>query len=327
MPQVSAIMPVYNCAAPLREAVASVAGQTMQDFELIAVNDGSTDESAAVLAELAAGDARIRVLHQDNQGVGAALNRAIAAARAPYLARMDADDRTVPARLAMQLAFMEDHPDIAVVGGQHETFGDGPPRRTDFPQDPARVAATLLLRCCVSHPTVLMRTALFRAQGFAYSVRRGLYPEDYLLWADLVRARQRIANLPDVLLHYRQWLGQATAARPERIADLHLEVQRGLLSLLGLAPDPRQCQLHRALAFGRIAAEPAFLVAAHGWLCTLAEANARCRVFAPDALARVLTGRYVALLRVAAELGRTAYDALRDSPFQRYVEVPVPAPA
>src|SRR6516225_3256698 len=109
-PAISVIMPVRNGAEWLAEAVASVRAQDFGDFEFLIVDDGSDDGTAAMLAGLAAADPRIRLLRQAPQGIVAALNNAIAEARAPYLARLDADDRARPDRLGKQLAFMEAHP-------------------------------------------------------------------------------------------------------------------------------------------------------------------------------------------------------------------------
>jgi glycosyltransferase involved in cell wall biosynthesis len=115
-PAISVIMPVHNGAEWLAEAIASVRAQDFGDFEFLIVDDGSDDGTAAMLSRFAADDGRIRLLHQAPQGIVAALNNAIAAARAPYLARLDADDRARPYRLGKQFAFMEAHPEIGLLG-------------------------------------------------------------------------------------------------------------------------------------------------------------------------------------------------------------------
>src|SRR5262245_54949141 len=109
-------MPVRDGAAWLSESVASIQAQDFPSFELLIIDDGSTDATPALLAAFAAADPRIRVFHQPAQGTVAALNAAIAEARAPYLARLDADDRARANRLGRQVAFMEAHPEIGLVG-------------------------------------------------------------------------------------------------------------------------------------------------------------------------------------------------------------------
>src|SRR5258708_12955942 len=115
-PAISVIMPVRNGAEWLAEAVASVRDHHFGDFEFLIVDDGSDDGTAAMLSGFAAADHRIRLLRQAPQGIVAALNKAIAEARAPYLARLDADDRARPDRLGKQFTFMQAHPEIGLLG-------------------------------------------------------------------------------------------------------------------------------------------------------------------------------------------------------------------
>ena len=116
-PSVSVIMPVFNVAAYVEEAVRSILEKTFSAFELILIDDGSSDETPAILDRLAGRDARIRLVHQTNAGLVAALNLGLSLARGRYVARMDADDRAYPERLAEQFAFLEKHPEVAVLGG------------------------------------------------------------------------------------------------------------------------------------------------------------------------------------------------------------------
>jgi glycosyltransferase involved in cell wall biosynthesis len=115
-PAISVLMPVYNAGRYLREAVASILHQTAGDFEYLCVDDGSTDDSPAILAELTASDPRIRVITKANGGVTSALNAGLAVARGEFVARMDADDVADPARFAEQLDYMRQHPECAAVG-------------------------------------------------------------------------------------------------------------------------------------------------------------------------------------------------------------------
>src|ERR1700722_2036753 len=115
-PRLSVLMPVFNGGRFLAAAVESILKQSLRDFELIAIDDGSTDQSASLLSQLAGSDDRIRVIRQANAGIVTALNRALELARGEYIARMDADDAALPSRLARQAAFLDGHPDVAVVG-------------------------------------------------------------------------------------------------------------------------------------------------------------------------------------------------------------------
>ncbi len=114
-PKITIIVPVYNAAKYLPDALDSLLSQTFQDFEIVAVNDGSTDDSGDILERYAARNPRVRVLHQENAGSGAARNRAIAVAGGRYIAQQDADDLSAPTRLERQAAFLDSHPDICAV--------------------------------------------------------------------------------------------------------------------------------------------------------------------------------------------------------------------
>jgi glycosyltransferase involved in cell wall biosynthesis len=201
-PAISVIMPVRNGAKWLAEAVASMRAQDFRDFEFLIIDDGSDDGTAALLSGFAAADPRVRLLRQAPQGIVAALNSAIAAARAPYLARLDADDRARPDRLGKQLAFMEAHPEIGLVGTFAERIdaAGNVVGRLAPPTDPTRLARVLARTNPFVHSSVMMRTALVRRIGGYRAAFRAA--EDYDLWQRLAETG-RIANLADYLTQYR----------------------------------------------------------------------------------------------------------------------------
>lgn len=126
LPSVTVLMPVYNGAAYIREAVDSILNQTHDDFEFLIVNDGSTDSTAQILDELALQDARLRIVHQENRDQPATLNRGLALARNDWVAIIDHDDVCQPDRLELQLRAVAQHPTARVVGAfAHEISGDG----------------------------------------------------------------------------------------------------------------------------------------------------------------------------------------------------------
>jgi glycosyltransferase involved in cell wall biosynthesis len=196
-------MPVRNGIAWLGEAVASVRAQDFGDFEFLIVDDGSDDGTAPTLAEFAEVDRRVRVIHQPPQGIVASLNTAIAAARAPYLARLDADDRARPDRLGKQLAFLEAHKEVGLVGSGAEKI-DAAGKiigRMAPPTDRTRLALLLNRTNPFIHSSVMMRTALVRSVGGYRAAFRAA--EDYDLWLRMAEA-SGIANLADDLVQYRQ---------------------------------------------------------------------------------------------------------------------------
>ena len=202
-PAISVIMPVHNGAEWLAEAIASIHAQDFADFEFLIVDDGSDDGTAAMLSGFAADEGRIRVLRQAPQGIVAALNTGIAAARAPFLARLDADDRARPDRLGKQFVFMLVHPEIGLVGTYAEVIdaaghivgGLAPPT------EPARLSRALSRTNPFVHSSVMMRTALVRRLGGYRAAFRAA--EDYDLWLRMAEAGG-IANLAEDLTQYRR---------------------------------------------------------------------------------------------------------------------------
>ena len=226
-PRVSVVLCVYNQAAYVAEAIASILGQTLTDLELIVVDDGSTDSSPEVVRGFT--DPRVRyVRNERNLGHAGSLNRGVALARGRYLAIMDSDDISLPERLARQVDFLDAHPDVAMCGSWVETFGARMELRR-FPTEPAVLAASLLLSCPFSMPTVMLRREAMLPEGFD---PRGL-AFDYAYWVEVAN-RAPVANLPEVLLKYRLHAGQVTVTRrAAQLAGTRLVLRRQLEGLLG----------------------------------------------------------------------------------------------
>jgi glycosyltransferase involved in cell wall biosynthesis len=210
IPAISVIMSVYNSARYLYAAVESILNQDFNDFEFIIVNDGSTDNSGEILVRLAQRDPRIRVISRENRGLVTSLNELVASARAPLLARMDADDVAMPRRLSLQHSYMMQNPDVGVLGtNTHELDENGRVYACiDFyPNDHTGIEAMLHRHPPVCHPSVMMRTALVRDNGGYRAAFR--HAEDYDLWLRLFRVTE-IRNLPDRLLLYRRTAEQVS---------------------------------------------------------------------------------------------------------------------
>ncbi len=202
-PLVSVVLPVYNGAAYLASAVDCILKQTFADFELIVINDGSTDASAALLAEIH--DPRVIVVHQKNAGLAASLNRAIEMARGPYIARQDQDDISMPTRLACQFEFMETHPKCALLGTRAEIWvGDQKTERAhDHPVEDASLRFELLFNNPFVHSSVMLRKSSLDEVGLYATDSARQPPEDYELWSRIAR-HAMIANLPERMTIYRE---------------------------------------------------------------------------------------------------------------------------
>lgn len=207
-PAVSVLLPCRNAAPWLEECLDSLFAQSLPGFEVIAVDDGSSDGTLALLQSVASGQRRLRVLDGEGKGLVAALNRAAAEAAAPLLARMDADDVAHPDRLLAQVEFLACHTPVAACGTAVRLFpesslGSGYRRYETWLNgltDERQVLADLLVECPIAHPTLVIRKSVFRALG---GYRDLDWPEDYDLVLRLHAAGMRAANLPRQLLDWR----------------------------------------------------------------------------------------------------------------------------
>ncbi|HEX8912731.1 MAG TPA: glycosyltransferase, partial [Humisphaera sp.] len=216
-PAVSVMMPVYNAARYVAAAMRGVLRQTFADLELVVVDDGSTDRSLAVARRVAATDRRVRVETGPNRGVVGARNACLALARAPLLAVNDADDVSVPDRLARQVAYLRANPACVAVGGRMRFVDpDGAPLGEHFRYtDHDRIDAFHLseARSGVGHSAALMRADAVRAVG---GYREGFGPaEDFDLWLRLAEVG-RLANLTARVVDYRLHERSLTATQAAR---------------------------------------------------------------------------------------------------------------
>ena len=264
-PVVSVVMSVLNGERFLREAVDSILSQTFSDFELIIINDGSTDDTADILDAYQHADPRVRVVHQANHGLVASLNHGCGLARGKYIARMDADDIAVPDRLMRQGRFMEEHPEVAVVGGSVEVINGAGKSLVTYHNatKDSEIQSSLFRGSPFWHPSVLMRKEAFAAVGGYRKIV--VDAEDYDLWLRIAE-RYQLANLEQVVLKYRRHPGQVSvrkcrqqalsskaaiaAARSRRnggpdLLDAAEEITQETLAALGVSSNIQETYLAR----------------------------------------------------------------------------------
>lgn len=236
--RVSVLLPVRDAEPWLAEAIESVLAQSEASFELLAVDDGSRDASAAIIEDYALRDARVRFLatRGGERGIVAALNVALAQARSPYVARMDADDRMHPQRLALQLAALDAEPELFGVscrtrGFPEEDVRDG--MRDYIQWQNSLVAAEEIARdrfieSPLVHPSVTMRTGVLRQQLGGW--RETGWAEDWDLFLRALEDGLRLRRLPEVLLDWRLHPAQATRTDPRYSEDAMLAARAHFLA-------------------------------------------------------------------------------------------------
>lgn len=208
-PAVSVILPCYNAAGTVDETLQSLLQQTLEAFEIIAIDDGSTDHTLQRLQAWSKRDRRIHILERPHRGVIEAANAGLEKCTAPFIARMDADDVAYPQRLAKQLSFLNQNPDIAVVsclveGVPPEAVGQGFQIYLDWLNSlitPEAIAREIYIESPVANPSTMIRKSWFmEAEGY----QEHGWPEDYDLWLRLHLAGAKFAKVPEVLLSWRE---------------------------------------------------------------------------------------------------------------------------
>jgi glycosyltransferase involved in cell wall biosynthesis len=197
-PRVSVVTAVYNGERYADRAIPSILAQTYRDFEYILVDDGSTDGTPEILARLAASDPRVRIFSPGRLGVAAAANYGIAQARGEYIARQDFDDRSYPERLRLQVALLDAHPEVGVVGGYYILIDENRGERyvRMAPTDHSAIVASMARSIPFANTHVAFRRRAWTEAG-GYPEVPDL--EDLLLWLKIAKLGWRFGNVPELL--------------------------------------------------------------------------------------------------------------------------------
>ncbi len=236
-PPVSVVMPAYNGERFLREAVDSVLAQSFSDFELVVVDDGSTDSTPEILADYASSDARVVVRSQPKRGRTAALNCGFALARSPLIARIDADDVAPADRLELQQQFLTGHAAVAVVGGA-VAFMDESGRafaEVEYPLKDAEIRRAFPHATPLAHPAVMLRKEAFERVGGYRPIF--VEAEELDLWLRIAEQYQ-LANLPELAIRYRMHAGQTTVQKLELQTLYSVAARAAARARIAGRPDP-----------------------------------------------------------------------------------------
>lgn len=311
-PYVTVLMCVYNGKTYLREAISSILNQTFTDFEFLIIDDGSTDDSAAIIHSYT--DPRIRyVSNGQNKGLHYSLNRGLELAEGIYIARMDCDDRSLPTRLETQVAFMDSHLDISVCGTWVETIGDKAGFVKKYFTNPEDIHASLLFNTSIAHPSVLMRKSVFSENNLTYDTGFKYFEEDYNLWVELARVG-KLANIPNVLFFYRIHKKSVTHIHTEDRKSGVTLIRRKQLEWLGLTPNEEDMRIHNSLYPKDGESARVFLKNAETWFQVIQRANKTARIYTEDSLSKILYTRWYTLCGLNARHGFSIFKMFVRSP-------------
>ena len=213
MCKVSVVMPTYNAGKFLREAIDSILSQTFQDFEILVIDDNSQDDTLEILKLY--DDNRIKIIPGDCSGLASALNKGILLAKGDYIARMDADDIALPQRFEKEVLYLDNHPEICLVGSWQRHFGNI--NRIHTPHADADMAkCSLVFECDLCHSTIMFRRSEFISKNLFYPENSP--QEDYELWCKAIGCI-KIANIPEILGLYRVFGESITDKKEYILAD------------------------------------------------------------------------------------------------------------
>jgi len=299
-PEATVLMPVWNGEKYIRDAVESILCQTRGDYEFIIIDDGSTDGSAGIVSSFT--DARIRFLrHEHHAGLAQRLNEGLDMARGAFVARMDCDDISLPARLEKQLHLLRSSPETGVCGTWVQTIGSTHATVWQYPVGHDAIKAGMIFGPALAHPTVMLRSDTLRRHRLRYSTDCEA-AQDYEFWMRCIR-HTRFANIPEVLLRYRLHEQQRGKTHKGRQIDTLHRVWDGLFDSLGAQPGEAERTVHEALALWRFEPGPEFLHRATAWLEKLCRCNRQSGMFAEPVFSQVLAGRWLELLRHSTGTG------------------------
>jgi glycosyltransferase involved in cell wall biosynthesis len=298
-PAVTVLMPLYNGEQYLREAIESILGQTFSEFELLVLDDGSTDAGPRIVKGYR--DPRIRLLSNDaNLGIAATLNRGIRLANGRYIARMDCDDVSLPDRLRRQFDFMEGNPPVGVCGSRVRRIG-AKKGIWKVKAGDAAIRSRLLFENAMAHPSVMIRKSVLEEKSLRYdpSLRCA---QDYAFWVEIAR-HSRLANLEQVLVLYRVHAAQISEAKKVEQRSTADRVRACQLKSLGMEPSPEELALHGNIAsYGR-AGDRHFAEEAAAWLSRLRVLNAKNGIYGEPEFSEELAERWYKLCKKSSRLG------------------------
>jgi glycosyltransferase involved in cell wall biosynthesis len=222
VPRVSVVTAAHNAGQYLAEAIDGILSQSFEDFEYIIIDDGSTDSTADVLSRVA--DSRVRIVRQAQMGVARSLNRGTALARGEYLARQDADDLSLPERLAVEVEFLDRHSTVGLVGSCIDVIDASgePVGGLDFPESHENLVRMMQTQVAFHHGSLLIRRAAL--------VDVGGYRPEFPVSSDVdmylrVSERWKVATLPDVYYLYRQ-TGTSLSNRAGSLQPMYVQIAR-----------------------------------------------------------------------------------------------------
>jgi len=324
------LLPVYNGERYLAQAIQSILEQTFENFDLLIIDDGSTDRTLGIIKEF--NDPRIRVFNNEkNIGLIGTLNKGIALASTRYIARMDCDDWSASDRLAKQLNFMEEHPDVGLCGSWIKAIRESGEEFLIYPTTNADIRCHMLFASALAHPAVMIRRAMLTKNHLEYSASY-IYAEDYELWSRCMDYCS-LANLPEPLLNYRTHQSNTGVLHADEQKQTVIRIQLNMLRLLGVEASSDELDLHYHIGRGGLIVNLDVLDRVDAWLSRLAVGNQISLYFPEPEFRSTLALHWLNICRsmislgpiVARRFSRSEHTKGLPSPFRERIKLEIGA--
>lgn len=314
-PRVSVIMPVYNSEKYICQAIQSVLDQSFSNFELIIINDRSTDRSLEIIKSFV--DRRIVLINNDKKGtIVESRNQGVRLSRGEFIAFLDSDDITHPDRLKAEVVFLEKNPDAGIVGASVRIIDkDGKETGVKWRENISseKIPIRLLFGNCFSQSSVMLRKKAIPDEGY-----RPGFAEDYDLWVRMLRTWKGF-HLPKLLLKYRIHVENTSTRKRALQQESVNQIIQTQLENLGINTEPEDLIIHRAnYGFAGTDEETKkFIEKRELWLLKLAEANQKSGRYTTKLFNEVLAERFLTTLQTNARLGLYAWKKFWKSPLSK----------
>ncbi|WP_166924408.1 glycosyltransferase family 2 protein [Flavobacterium poyangense] len=309
-PEISVIMPVYNAADFLTESIESILKQTFANFELIILNDKSTDNSLEIISKLQRNDSRIIIINKEiNVGPANLRNEGLTLAKGDFIALMDADDIALPTRFEKQIAVLKNNPEIGVCGTWFTFFGSKKNKLIKHSEKPDAVKIAFLHSCAIGNPTVMLRKKVLGNAKFEHEY---VPAEDYDLWSRL-SARTAFYNIPESLLDYRQHDNNISKTKIDNVNRSVRKIKINQMSQFGIeSSDPKMDSYLNTVSLkkGLSSEEVLDVIAASKYLI---EQNKKLNNYNPKLLENHITKTLLRTIRNARNYNLTFYNQLKET--------------
>lgn len=309
-PEISVIIPVYNAASFLYESIESILNQTFSDFELIILNDKSTDGSLEIIKSFQSKDNRIIIIDKE-QNVGPAnlRNEGINAAKGTYIALMDADDIALPTRFEKQIAVLKNNPEIGVCGTWFTFFGSKKDKIIKHNTNPDAIKVSFLHSCNIGNPTVMFKKEVLGDLKFDNEY---VPVEDYDLWSRLL-AKTNFYNIPESLLNYRQHNNNISKTKIDNVNRSVKKVKINQLAALEINPADSKIDFYLNAVSFKKGLSPEEIIETINASKLLLSQNEKLKYFNQEIFQKHITKNLIRTIRNAGSYKRSFFKHLKNN--------------